>query len=202
MTYSLRLIAFMMAALCFSACQPAQAPKSNPVRTSGTADIGGPFTLVNHLGEPVTFETYQGKPQLIYFGFAFCPDICPTSLQQMGTALDILGEDADKFQPLFFSIDPERDTPGKLALYVTASGFPDNLVALTGTQEQVDAAIKAYRIYAKRAPDPQSAAGYTMDHASMTYLMDDKGQFVDVFPHNTAPPVMAKRLRRYLKTGA
>lgn len=192
--------ALIISPFTLMACQPS-APKSQPVKTSGKADIGGPFNLVNQDGEAVDFDTYLGKPQLIYFGFGYCPDVCPTSLQKMGAALDMLGKDASKIQPMLFSIDPARDTPESLKLYLTARGFPDNLVALTGTQEQVDVAIKAYRIFAKRVDDPESAAGYTMDHASLFYLMDEQGEFVDVMGHDTTPDEMAKRLKRYLKTG-
>ena len=180
------------------------APKSKlqPVTSSGRADIGGPFDLVNQDGESVNFQSYLGKPQLIYFGFGYCPDVCPTSLQKMGIAMNMIGADADKIQPMLFSIDPERDTPESLKTYITANGFPKNLVALTGSQEQVDAAIKAYRVFAKRVDDPQSAAQYTMDHASLFYLMDKDGQFVDVMGHDTSPNQMAERLQRYLETGA
>ncbi len=187
--------------LSLAACSPNAPVKGAACSSLGKADIGGPFSLVNQDAEPVTFETYLGKPQLIYFGFGYCPDVCPTSLQKMGAAMSILGEQQNDIQPMLFSIDPQRDTPESLKLYLTASGFPQNLVALTGTQAQVDAAIKTYRIFAKRVEDPQSAAGYTMDHASLFYLMDEKGEFVDVMGHDATPPEMAARLKKYLKTG-
>ena len=123
------------------------------------------------------------------------------SLQKMGVAMNILGEQQNDIQPMLFSIDPERDTPESLKLYLTANGFPQNLVALTGTQDQVDAAIKAYRIFAKRVDDPDSAAGYTMDHASLFYLMNEQGEFVDVMGHDATPDQMASRIKAYLKTG-
>ncbi len=187
-------------ALTLAACSPGAA-SSAACQAAGKADVGGPFNLVNQDGEAVDFQTYLGKPQLIYFGFGYCPDVCPMSLQKIGTAMDILGDKADAFQPILFSIDPQRDTPESLKLYLTAPVFPDNLVALTGTQEQVDAAIKAYRIFAKRVEDPDSAAGYTMDHASLFYLMDAQGEFVDVMGHDTTPEQMAARLKAYLKNG-
>jgi protein SCO1/2 len=193
------LILFLsLSALTLSACDPA--PKTQPVTSSGKADIGGPFNLVNQDGEPVNFETYLGKPQLIYFGFAYCPDICPTSLQKMAAALAMVDEDGSKFQPMLFSIDPARDTPESLKLYVGANGFPQNLVGLTGSQDQVDIAIKAYRVYVKKIADPDSEAGYTMDHTSLIYLMDERGEFVEVFSHDSEPAFMAKTLRAYLKT--
>lgn len=186
-------------ALGAAACKPA--PVQATCSDLGKADIGGPFDLINQDGEAVNFQTYLGKPQLIYFGFGYCPDVCPASLEKMGVAMDILGTQQNDIQPMLFSIDPARDTPQSLKLYLTSETFPKNLVALTGSQEQVDAAIKAYRIFAKRVDDAGSAAGYTMDHASLFYLMDAKGEFVDVMGHDTTPPQMAARIKRYLDSG-
>jgi cytochrome oxidase Cu insertion factor (SCO1/SenC/PrrC family) len=107
--------------------------RAAPVRMSGEAQIGGPFTLVNHLGETVTEADFLGRPMLIYFGFTYCPDICPTSLQVLAAALDRLPEDQrDQFQTLLISVDPERDTPDSLAQYVDSPAFPANLMGLTG----------------------------------------------------------------------
>lgn len=191
----------LSSAMVLTACFPSPAQKGAACSQLGKADIGGPFDLINQDGEAVNFQTYLGKPQLIYFGFGYCPDVCPMSLQKIGAAMDILGAQQAEIQPMLFSIDPERDTPESLKLYLTAAGFPKNMVALTGSQEQVDAAIKTYRIFAKRVDDAQSAAGYTMDHASLFYLMDAQGEFVDIMGHDTTPPKMAARLKRYLKTG-
>ena len=113
---------------------------------SGTAAIGGAFTLVDHTGKTVTNKDFLGKPQLIYFGFADCPDVCPTALQQMGAALALAGDAATLYQPIFITVDYERDTPEKMAQYVTANGFPKGLVGLTGTKEQVDVAKKAFKV--------------------------------------------------------
>lgn len=202
---SLALCLSLGASLGLAACKPAGPAQSARGQAAcsalGKADIGGPFNLINQDGDAVTFETYLGKPQLIYFGFGYCPDVCPASLEKIGVAMDILGERQNDIQPMLFSIDPARDTPESLKLYLTAESFPKNLVALTGSQEQVDNAIKAYRIFAKRVDDPQSAAGYTMDHASLFYLMDAKGEFVDVLGHDTTPPDMAARIKKYLDTG-
>ena len=188
-------------ALSLAACSPAGNNQSAACQAAGKADVGGPFNLINQDGEAVNFETYLGKPQLIYFGFGYCPDVCPMSLQKIGAAMDRLGDKAGEIQPMLFSIDPQRDTPESLKLYLTSNGFAKNMVALTGTQEQVDGAIKAYRIFAKRVDDPDSAAGYTMDHASLFYLMNASGEFVDVMGHDTTPEQMAARLKAYLKTG-
>ncbi len=186
-------------ALGVSACE--QRADTMPVRSSGQANIGGPFTLVDHTGKTVTDADFLGQPQLIYFGFAYCPDVCPTALQQIGAALDRVGEGTGQIQPIFITVDPERDTPEFLAQYVTANGFPVGLVGLTGTPEQLKQVQKAYGVYAKKVEDPSSAAGYTYDHSNIIYFMDKDGKFVDVFTHADTPDVIAKRLTQFLRTG-
>lgn len=181
--------------------QRSQASASTtPVRISGQAQIGGPFTLVNHLGETVTHEDFAGKAKLIYFGFTYCPDICPTALQTLNVALNQLGEEERaQFQPILISIDPERDTPEALALYVSAPAFPDNLIGLTGTPEQVAAAAQAYRVYYARIEDEGSMAEYLMDHTSVIFLMDQNDQFADLFTDGSDPLTIASRLQYFLQ---
>lgn len=174
--------------------------QAGPVRTSGEAQIGGPFTLTNHLGETVTDADFRGRPMLVYFGFTYCPDACPLSLQTMGAALEQLPpEDAAQFQPLLISVDPERDTPDALADYVTAEVFPDNLMGLTGTPDQVRAAAAAYRVYYARVEDDATMAEYLIDHLSVIFLMDANGEFAEIFPDRTPPAVIASRLQRFLE---
>ena len=135
----------MMTALLVAACGPAK--PAEPTAGGTTAgcmsraypNIGGPISLVNQNGEQVTEETYKGHPTLIYFGFTYCPDVCPTELQTMSAALDEMGENAEKVQPLLITIDPERDTPEALAQYV--GHFHSRLVGLTGTPEEIAAAV-------------------------------------------------------------
>lgn len=171
-----------------------------PMRVSGDAQIGGPFTLVNQDGETVTDEDFRGKAMLIYFGFTYCPDICPTSLQVMKAALDQLPEnDRAAFQPLLISVDPERDTPELLAQYVESPSFPDDLVGLTGSAEQVREAARAYRVFYTRVEDDGVSSEYTVDHSSLIFLMGPDGAFADVFPHATTPDQMAARLQRFLE---
>lgn len=170
------------------------------VRTSGQAQIGGPFTLVDETGATVTEADFAGKPMLIYFGFTYCPDVCPFSLQVLADALSRLPEDRrDQFQPLLISVDPERDTPEMLAAYIDSPAFPENLKGLTGTQEQVRAAADVYKIYFARVDDEASTGGYTMDHTSLIYFMDRQGEFVDVFPHHATPAEIAARLQDFLE---
>lgn len=153
-----------------------------------TASIGGPFTLVDHSGRTVTQDTYKGRFQLIYFGYTFCPDVCPTELAGMAQALDRLGAEADRVQPLFITVDPERDTVPHLAEYVGL--FHPRLAGLTGTPDQIRAVARAFRVYYARArsDDPRY---YAMDHSSFVYLMGPDGAFLTVFPHGTAPEKMA-----------
>lgn len=173
--------------------------RSGKVATSGKADIGGAYTLVNQDGETVTDTTYLGQPQLIYFGFTYCPDICPTALMQMGQAQDRLAEKGKDVQYIFISVDPERDTPELLAQYVTANGFPKGLIGLTGTVEQVEAAKAAYKVYSTQVKDEASAGDYMVDHSSIIYFMDAKGELVDFFTHTSAPNDIATRVRVALK---
>lgn len=175
-------------------------PGAAPVRMSGEADIGGAFTLVDQTGQTVTDADFAGRPMLIYFGFTYCPDICPTSLQVMAAALDRL-PDAQRaqFQPLLITVDPERDTPEALASYVDSPAFPEGLTGLTGSEDQVREAARAYRVYYRRVEDDGTLAEYTMDHSSLIYLMGREGEFVEVFPHQATPDQIASRLQQFLE---
>ncbi|MCE8000181.1 MAG: SCO family protein [Rhodobiaceae bacterium] len=167
-----------------------------PQRSSGAALIGGPFELVMHDGSTVTNETFKGELMLIYFGFTFCPDVCPTELQIMSNALDLVGDDAEQIRPILISIDPERDTAEAMAQYV--SHFHPRMTGLTGTADQIAAAARAYRVYYERVEDPGSNAAYTMDHSSIVYLMDKDGQFITHFGPGTKPEKMAETIRSAL----
>jgi len=142
-------------------------------------EIGGPFTLTNHLGETVTQDTYADHYKLIYFGFTYCPAICPTELQKVSRVTTALEKNnpeiAAKFQPLFITIDPERDTVQVMKDYVSL--FHPKLIGLTGTQPQIDFISKAYRIFARKVDDP-AQNDYTMDHSSYLYLMSPEGSLL------------------------
>ncbi len=154
--------------------------------------VGGPFTLVDHTGKTVTDADFRGRYLLIYFGYTYCPDVCPTTLQTMTQALDLLGEKAERVQPLFITVDPERDTADVLADYVTA--FHPRLIGLTGAADQIARAAKAYGVYYAKAEPSEPDAPYLMDHSSFVYLMGPDGRYLTVFPHGTAPEDMAKTL--------
>jgi protein SCO1/2 len=170
---------------------------SQPQATQQT--IGGPFTLVNGQGETVTDQQFRGKYMLVYFGYTFCPDVCPTALQVMAQALDQLPpETAAKITPIFISIDPERDTPEHVGQYVTH--FYPTLIGLTGSPEQVKAAAAAYRIYyAKVEEKGADPSAYLMDHSAILYLMGPDGSFLSHFGHDTTSDTMALRLKKLVQ---
>lgn len=188
------------------ACGPQEiATSGQNTVVSGKAAIGGAYTLVDHTGTTVTEQNYFGRPQLIYFGYAYCPDVCPTALQQMGAALYLAEQKMpaleNYYQPIFITIDAQRDTPEKMAQYVTANGFPKGLIGLTGSTEQLKQAQKAYAVIGVKIEDGSNPDGYTYDHSSLVYLMDAKGEFVDIFTHADTPQKIADRLIAYKKTG-
>lgn len=161
------------------------------------ATVGGAFELVDHTGQTVTDATYRGRHLLIYFGYTYCPDVCPTELSVMAQALDRLGAAADRVQPLFISIDPLRDVPAHLADYVAL--FHPRLIGLTGSPAQATAAARAWRVYAAKAPGWEKLGNdYLMDHSSFTYWMDETGRFVAAFPAGTTPDAMAARMKERL----
>lgn len=201
----LRLTALILASFLFSSCGDTPANRgtagmSGTVVSSGTASIGGPYTLIDQNGRTVTEAEFIGRPQLLYFGFGYCPDICPTALQKMGAVQDKVDPKGDKLNYVFITIDPERDTAESLALYVTANGFPKNLTGLTGSLEQIDVAKTAYRVYAQKAFDPESAGDYMMDHSDIIYFMGKDGKLVDVFPGRSSVFDIAARVQQYQRT--
>ena len=165
-----------------------------PVRQA--AAIGGPFTLEDGAGKTVTDSSYRGKYMLVYFGYTFCPDVCPTTLNDVAQALDKLGPKQDRIQPLFITVDPARDTPAVVQQY--AAAFSPRLQGLTGTPEQIATVAHEYRVYYaphKTGPNP---GDYTMDHSSILYLMDPTGQFVGIVRADEGADKMAADLAAYL----
>ncbi|HUJ48524.1 MAG TPA: SCO family protein [Rhizomicrobium sp.] len=158
------------------------------------AAVGGPFHLEDQNGKPVSDQDMKGRPFLVFFGFTHCPDVCPTTLFDLSQVLQKLGPDADRTGALFITVDPERDTPAVLKDYL--SNFDPHLRGLTGDQASINAAIKAYRVYAKKVP--LDNGDYTMDHTAVVYLMDKDGRFVAPFSLKRTPEAAAADLRRYL----
>jgi protein SCO1/2 len=166
--------------------------------TTGTAAIGAPFSLTGHLGEPVSSADYAGKYLLIYFGYTFCPDVCPTELQDMGLAIDALGDDGARVQPIFITVDPERDTVEVLAEYAPA--FHPRMLGLTGSVDEIAAVAKSFHVYyAKAKPaadDPPDE--YFMDHSSLIFLMGPDGTYLAHFSFGTSVEALAAGIRKHL----
>jgi len=162
----------------------------------GQPAIGGPFTLVDQNGQSFSSERLKGKPTLIYFGYTYCPDVCPTSLLLMQTAVEQLGPDgANKVNLVFITVDPERDTPELIKGYV--SNFGPTIIGLTGTPEQIASAARAYRVYYQKAPS-KDGGPYLMDHSSILYLLDRNERFITHFTHEAKAEAISAALRRLL----
>ena len=167
-----------------------------PAPVQEAAAIGGPFTLTDGAGKAVTDRTFRGKFMLVYFGYTFCPDVCPTTLNDVAQAMDKLGTDADKLQPLFITVDPARDTPEVMRQY--AAAFSPKLTGLTGSAAQIATVAKEYRVYYaphKTGPNP---GDYTMDHSSILYVMDPAGRFAGIIRADEGPDAMAADLKKYV----
>jgi protein SCO1/2 len=158
------------------------------------SSIGGPFSLVDQDGKVVTEQNLNGRPSLIFFGFTHCPDVCPTTLFEISEVLKALGKDADRVNAYFVSVDPERDTQQAIKDYL--SSFDPHLRGLTGSPDNVDKIITAYRVYAKKVP--LKDGDYTMDHTALVYLMDKNGRFASSFDLKKTPEESAADLKRYL----
>lgn len=168
------------------------------VKTSGTVSIGGPFTLTNDDGERVTEAVLNDTWSLIYFGYTFCPDVCPTELQDMAAVMDELGADAAKVTPVFITVDPSRDDVAQMHAYVEA--FHPRMIGLTGSEAEVTRAAKAYRVYYAKAPsDTPDDPYYLMDHSNFIYFMGPDGQNVDIFNGQMAIEEMAGRIKAAIK---
>jgi protein SCO1 len=160
--------------------------------------IGGPFALIDHTGRPRTDKDFRGKLLLIYFGYSYCPDVCPTDLQQIGLAVDRLGPDGEAVQPLFITLDPERDTAAHLADYVPL--FHPRLIGVTGSAEEIRRAALAYKVYYARYYPPGSP-DYVIDHSSFIYLVDESGTYIGFFPTGTTADRMIEIIRLHLPEG-
>lgn len=159
--------------------------------------IGGDFTLVDQNGVRRHAADFAGKLMLVYFGYTYCPDACPTALQDMSQAIDLLGEKGAEVQPIFITVDPDRDTPAQMKLY--AENFHPRLVALTGTADQIAAAARAYRVYYQKGkPSSGKTDDYLMDHTGFIYLMGRDGRYVSHFSPGTTAEEMAKAIATHL----
>ncbi len=166
--------------------------------TAVGASLGGAFTLVGSEGKPVTDQAFRGKLLLVYFGHTFCPDVCPTTLNNIAQALMQLGTQANAIVPVFISVDPKRDTPAVIGSYVKA--FDPCIIGLTGSTAQIAAVAKEYRVY--YAPQPAQNGDYLVDHSSLIYLMDRSGRFLKVFAGSLSGVEMADTIKPFIAAGS
>ncbi len=178
----------MLAATAFVTLRQ-QAPGAPP-----PSAIGGSFALIDENGKAITHRDMLGRPWLVFFGFTHCPDICPTAAMEISQAFEALGKNA-RINALFITVDPERDTAPILKDYL--SNFDDRIIGVTGTRDSIDAAMKSFRVYARKVPG-SDANTYSMDHTALVYLMDKQGRFVSGFNLKRPPDQSARELRRYL----
>lgn len=168
------------------------------VISTGQADVGGPFQLINHDGQPVDETLLQGKWSLVFFGFTWCPDFCPTTLQALEATKQRLGDKAKDVQIIFVSVDPERDTPQALKDYLSSDGFPEGVIGLTGTPERIRAAADAYKAYYRKVGEGED---YTMNHSLTVYLMGPDGKFRTAVAEELGPEKSAQVIERAMARG-
>lgn len=187
-------VALLAVAITFALIQ--QTPPAGANRAAQFEGLGGDFVLTSHQGEPVGLADFRGKVVLIYFGYSFCPDVCPIHLSLLTAALDQLPASArDQVQPLFVTIDPERDTPEALSGYVRY--FAPNLIGLTGSSEGIAEVAAAYAVGYTRTDDPD-LNGYTMNHTSAFFIIDREGRMVDLLRPDMTPRQLAIAIREHL----
>jgi protein SCO1/2 len=164
---------------------------------SGKVPVGGEFSLTDPRGGRVRLSDFRGRFVLLYFGFTTCPDICPTDLLAIGEAVKALGKDGDSVQPVFVTLDPERDTREMIGEYV--ANFHPRFVALTGSEAEVRRVATSYKVFFEKLP-MTGAAKYTIDHSAFTFLIDRNGGYLGVFPPGTPPERMATVVRDELRS--
>lgn len=194
-----RILALLCAPLLF-ACDGASTPGAEAEPPLAGAAIGGPFELMNSAGETVRWSDFDGRYRIVYFGYAYCPDICPTDVQRMMQGYRIFAEQspelAEQIAPIFITIDPKRDTPEVVAEFTSA--FSDKLIGLTGTVEQVKQAAEKFAIYFAKGEE-QPGGGYLMDHSNVVYLFGPEGQPIATLPVDLGPEAVAAELEKWVR---
>ena len=184
---------------------PIQVRQIGSATTDPTITIGGDFSLTDTKGNRRHTTDWRGRYVLLYFGYSYCPDICPAALDNMSEALKRLGQHGKMIQPVFVTIDPDRDTKDQLKTYMAS--YHPTFIALSGPQEEIDIAVKKFKVVARKVKDDGSAIGphetpgddYLVDHSSIIYLMDKEGQFIGHFNHLTPPEVLSEALGQHLR---
>lgn len=197
--------AALLAALAIGALSPGAARGPHAAQGEEIAvdrNAIGSFALVDHAGKSVTERDFRGRFMLVFFGYTFCPDVCPTDLQTIGAALDALGDAGKRVQPIFITLDPERDTAKVLARYVRH--FHPRLIGLTGTPEQIALAAQTYGVIHVKVMQSKSRGGaedtgYVVDHSAIIYLLGPDGRFLAAYAHGTGPKQLAAGLSKHLR---
>jgi cytochrome oxidase Cu insertion factor (SCO1/SenC/PrrC family) len=197
-----RTYALAVAASLIGGVAPAAEPQPSAAQMMddlmyGHGSVGGPFTLTDQNGKQRSDSEFRGKLMIVYFGYTFCPDVCPTDLMAITQALDALGKDAAGVQPIFITIDPERDNRA-MADYLRA--FHPSFIGLTGSPEEIRKVANAYKVFYARVEDPRSGE-YSIDHSGVIYLMGRDGKYLGFMPPQTAPDRLLEVLRKYLANG-
>jgi protein SCO1/2 len=198
MTHRFRAATISALALALAACNSHTAPAPEQPPLAG-ATIGGPFTLVDKAGKTVRWQDFAGRYRIVYFGYTFCPDACPNDVAAMMRGYNRFAQGhaalAQKIQPIFISIDPERDTPAVVGQFTAA--FSPRLMGLTGTKEQVAQAAKAFAAY--YAKGNQTSGGYLMDHSRIAYLMGPQGEPISMLPVDKGPEAVAEEIAKWVR---
>jgi protein SCO1 len=188
------LAVFLVSALALLATVLLLLP--GPQQSASKVPIGGPFRLTSHEGKAFTDEDLKGKPFAVFFGFTHCPEVCPTTLYDLTQDLEALGKDADRMRVAFITVDPAQDTPELMKTYL--GSFDPRIVGLTGTEEEIAAVAKAYKIYYRKVP---TESGYTMDHTATILLMDSRGEFYGTSNFQESQEVRREKLRKLVRNG-
>ncbi len=189
---------FAMAGFVSTPSAAAGVSKRDQAKLKRYGKYGGPFTLIDQNGKTVRDTDFLGKYMFVFFGYTSCPDVCPTAMQTVGDSLELMGDAGKDIQPIFITIDPERDTPKVLADFT--KNFSPRIIALTGDKKAINAVAREYGVNFEKVVDPSSPDGeYLMSHSAATYLMNRKGRFLVFFPTGVSPEDMARNLKRIIK---
>jgi protein SCO1/2 len=189
MILSLGCVLLLLGLVAYSLMQPSMQRAPAP---AADVQIGGPFQLVDQDGRRVDQGLLKGKWTAVFFGFTYCPDVCPTTLQTLGAATGLLGASAKDLQIVFVSVDPGRDSPKALKAYLASPGFPKGVMGLTGTPQQIADIAKAYRVYFAKEGEGET---YLVNHTSLIYLMNPEGKFARVLAYGLTPDETANQIR-------
>jgi protein SCO1/2 len=191
-SFAARGLALLVAAVAVGPCLTACAPKSpSGPAAEQSQGPGGPFQLVDQNGRAADQSVLEGKWTVVFFGYTFCPDFCPTALTTLGRAIDQLGPKGDQVQVVFITVDPNRDTPSQLKTYLSSKVFPKHIIGLTGSSDRIAQAARAYDVYYQKDGD---GPNYSVDHSTALYLMDPKGRFRRVIAEGLTPDEVSRQI--------